>query len=913
MITIHRALALVLCVGLAHAQTVDENINLGDKFNGSISTTSDIDVLAFDGLIGESLSVTVGPAKKSELIPVVALFAVVDGAAPVLLTAQLPAKGKKAVIKNYELPSTGSYLLAFSGDVNTSGGFSVKTKSKLAKSLVKPPSAPVPGPGPEKVRVKIPVRPGSELTAVIGPGKKSLAVPGTPTLRDPDNKLVDISAFMATKGAKTTLKKIPLDVFGVYTLDVVNVGESGEIVIKAKVKKPKIKKRSLTEYEFGGELVITPDVLYVNAATEIVATIALGDENTDPTDVSLVKFVNGVETDVSPLFDDGILGGNGDEIEADNIFTARIATTPSASEKGVVEYAARVGRLGKLDDVRSAPSTVLIADHLTNGEINDAINTQKTQQAKIDQAVQNGNLANVLASVKNQLQNDPDVAQVGFSNDGLGLWVVYESGIPAVLYAWENDVKGGVSDAELGRSVLDPHYDAFTPETTPLSPHPIADALAAWRATQPTTTHAMSVTKNVVGSNKVRAIAAQHWDWGDDDDIPAMAQTLIDDKCFDVTYTKYAAEGTGTVEDFKDLSDYGLVLISSHGDSFFQDLDDILGTIFSYEGPNGQVIVHSNMAITAGNIDTYEDDILKGRIVLWGDQYGMAPSFFRKYSGKMPNSIVYTSICRGAYNGTLANAFIGKGAAAFLSYTDYVAVAFCEDNGPPLLDKLLEPEKTLDDAFVAGIKENDKDPAEFKLFGDKTVALDPREVKNGGFEDGTAGWTKNGDARSVPSLAGYNPTSGKLLGVISTGLGFTTASGSFSQTVCLPEDVSFLAFDWIFFSEEFLEFCGSVFQDTFEVRMTDLEGGGSSQLFITFVDDLCGPPGPNGTYNNSDVKPVSASFDQGDVYTTGWKVAVVSVPISMVGKKVKIEFSASDVGDSIYDTAIGLDRIELIK
>jgi len=53
------------------------------------------------------------------------------------------------------------------------------------------------------------------------------------------------------------------------------------------------------------------------------------------------------------------------------------------------------------------------------------------------------------------------------------------------------------------------------------------------------------------------------------------------------------------------------------------------------------------------------------------------------------------------------------------------------------------------------------------------------------------------------------------MALISTGLGFTTAAGSIAQPVCLPPlppgaTTWTLSYDWNFFSEEFLEFCGSI-------------------------------------------------------------------------------------------------------
>lgn len=932
-----RALVFVLLSGFVAAQTVDGNLNLGDRFDGNVSSPNDVDVVEFDGLAGELVTITVGPGKKSKLVPSIAIFLQPEGDGEALLqVAAEPTKGKKVAIKNFALQETGRYTLAITGAEGSVGTFRAKTKSKLPKELVKPASAPAPDIDPDAVRVEFSARAGSALNAVVRPGKKSPATPGAPVLKAPSGKQVDLAPFTKQKGTKTTLKKVPLEEFGVYTLEVGNDGPAGEILVATKVLKPKLKKQKLTEYEFGGALLIQPDVLYVGENDDVVVTIALGDANTDTGDVTLVRLEeDGTQTDVTPLFDDGILGQQGDEIEGDNVFSVRIDgndVDELLDAEGLTSFSVRVGRKGKLGDVLAPAATVLVAEHLSDAEIADVMATQTAHQASIDAAVQNDMLPAVLAQVESDLLADPDVAEVGYSDDGRGLWVLYESGISGLLYTWEDGTKGGgrtlpagaakkqpdavgPSGVE-GRLVDGPHYDAYTPSLTKLTGgDALTDAIQLWKqSTLPQVAKGSAATDNLVRSNKVRAIAAQYWDWGEGDDIPAMAQTLIDDKCFEVEYTKYGAEGAGNVEDFKNLSDYGLVLLSSHGDSFYQFLSKPWKAIFGFEGASSQVVVHSNMKATEANVKTYENDLRKGRLVLWYGDYGMTPSFFRTYAGKMPNSIIYTSICRGAYNNTLAKAFLDKGSAAFLSYSDYVAVAFCEANGPALLEKLLMPDMTLDDAFTPGITEVDDDPAEFRLFGDKTVALGANQLHNGGFEDGTAAWDEVGDARAVPSLAGFGPTAGNLMGIISTGLGFTTSSGTFSQTLCLPDDAEYLIFDWIFFSEEFIEYCGSQYQDTFEVRMTDLEGGaGTATLFFTMVDSLCGPVNGQGDFLAKDLIKINASFDQGDVWTTGWRSSAVDVPMTMAGRKVRIDFFSSDVGDSIYDTAIGLDRIEITR
>ncbi|RLC55603.1 MAG: hypothetical protein DRI30_07310 [Chloroflexi bacterium] len=111
-----------------------------------------------------------------------------------------------------------------------------------------------------------------------------------------------------------------------------------------------------------------------------------------------------------------------------------------------------------------------------------------------------------------------------------------------------------------------------------------------------------------------------------------------------------------------------------------------------------------------------------------------------------------------------------------------------------------------------------------------------------------------------------------------------------------------MKFSWNFFSEEFLEWCYLGFDDTFSVSACDVgDPAGSCSSFNTSVDILCAAGG---------LTPSDISFDQGDVYDTGWISQSVDIS-ALAGKKVELKIFSSDVGDSIYDTAILVDAISI--
>lgn len=648
-----------------------------------------------------------------------------------------------------------------------------------------------------------------------------------------------------------------------------------------------------------GLLEVLPDVVYVGQSKTLTARIALTGVKVGG-GVELAATAGGSETVLTTMTDDGNLA-NGDEIDGDGIYTGTVpflAATPGPIGLRAVIHL----KNGKT--ARSEIFRLIAAEPLSDADLNEILAEQDSMETLLAQGVATDTLPAKIAAIEAQLALDPDVADFGRSDGEKGLWIVYTTGVAGVVYAPESLEKSGSAPTALAPRARDrrapdtgpglPPYSSFLAEPPVDAGSDSGSGLVTFAAAPP---------KNEVKSNKVFAIAAQFFDWGNNDDIPEMVTKLQNNGCFDVTYKTYNSKGSGSVEDFKGLGSYGVVLISSHGDSFYNGLLTLWKDKFKWNGPFGQVVLHSNMQVTTANKVTYQDDLQAGRLVLWGKNYGILPSFISRYSGKFPNSLIYMSICRGTWNGTMANAFTGAGAGSYLGYSDYVAVSFCKSHGPPLLDTLLLPDKTLADAFTPGQVETDADPAEFILYGAEDLALSSGQLQDGSFESGSIAqaWSPSGDARIIGGLGPYGPSQGSRIGIISTGLGFTVSSGSIAQNFCLPAGTSTLEFDWAFLSEEFLEYCNDIYQDTFTVRISEVGNpGNTAVLFNTFVDDLC-----------DEVSAESVSFDQGDVYGTGWRSKKAEIPASLAGKKVRLSFECSDVGDSIYDTAILIDDIKV--
>jgi hypothetical protein len=147
------------------------------------------------------------------------------------------------------------------------------------------------------------------------------------------------------------------------------------------------------------------------------------------------------------------------------------------------------------------------------------------------------------------------------------------------------------------------------------------------------------------------------------------------------------------------------------------------------------------------------------------------------------------------------------------------------------------------------------------------------------------------------------------MGIISTGLGFTTSSGSISQSICIPAGKTTLSFKYNFLSEEFKKYCNSSYQDYFAVSIDS--GNGSVTLFSKNIDDLCGDvtEAEGIHFDQPPPDPEDPDPTEDGVWMTDWTTVTLDIS-AYAGKSVTITFACGDVGDSVFDTAVLLDEIK---
>ena len=678
--------------------------------------------------------------------------------------------------------------------------------------------------------------------------------------------------------------------------------------------------------DFTTPLQLSNDVLYVGEVPiQTIATVGTLNNN-----VPIITLQNEAGETLADLVDNGVLP---DEIQGDAIYTGAFAA--AVTEVGNTCYRAWV------EDSTSATysselSCIWGANHYDSEQVSKSVGIANFSETFIDEAIGGGaSLDEAAESALMELNEMENVAVAGATGDG-GIWWVDENGIPGLHHPIIEGSKSGIRTraAVVGAA-----------------PMQKADFRATYYASnklnRPTLKAGNFATKNsaaygqaMLGAakdhgNRIKSTRAVIFSpfisnplfsaansFGLTDDYFSVWQTIANsNSCALNADTEYLNNGSMgiTLDNFKNLSAYGYIHFSTHGDNYYRGLlslwQDVWGPNNFLQGSLSIVALYTGLRLpqdpATGEyiLGAYENDLQAKRLVLGpGGTVVILPSFFSHYLSALPNSLVSLSACRTMYNNSMAQAFLSKGAGAVMGYDDYVLSTYAQNTTNTILTDMLNNDSHFGDAVTLaktthGANDGSSEPAALLTTGANDLQLSLGTFENLGFEEGTlTPWVRTGDGRVISQLGSTVPVEGSFTGIVSTGLGFTTDSGSLAQTGCFAGDSTALKFSWNFFSEEFLEWCDTGFDDTFSVSACDVgDPAGSCSSFNTSVDILCAAGG---------LTPSDISFDQGDVYDTGWISQSVDIS-ALAGKKVELKIFSSDVGDSIYDTAILVDAISI--
>lgn len=630
--------------------------------------------------------------------------------------------------------------------------------------------------------------------------------------------------------------------------------------------------------EFEGVPSASPEALFAGTASSVtVHQKILANPDLDPATIEVVQVADdGTITPLSPLEDKGNRQ-LGDDLPGDDVYSGLMGVKAGDGSTAPQRFRVRARSKANPDSVAWSPIlTIPRVEHATPEALEAAVALANEARDLFTNMTAGGadtadalHEARLLAAAKG-------ARATGLSTGGLAAWWVTEDGLLGGLLGYDQTTRRGGNGASR--------------PTAPALPHPIVktatpSALSDWHE---------------IGSRRSIVLAP----YFSDQEATQVDAMLRGSQCPLYEVETYVGEDA-SAERFKQLEEYGLILIASHGDSLFQSTGDAYQPAWSWQSTGGQAVVLTATKLTDANLRNWELDLRLGRMAVFPEGVaGILPTYFAQHSVRLPESVVYVGSCGSATGSSLATALMDRGAGAVLGYDGYVDSTFAGEMGAGLFTKLLAGQ-TLGQAFTPVTQSDGQ--ASFAFTGDDAMTIATGPLVNGSFEvqsgvlASVSGFTVAGDGRIIGRFGDTTPKDGVRMALVSTGLGLTTQSGSFAQPVCLPPlppgaTKLTLEYWWKFYSEEFLNFCGSQYQDYFSVTF------GDASLQSTKIDDLCPDP------ELADCLDVA--FDQGHVRCIPWRKQTVDLT-PYAGTTATLTFAAGDVGDSAFDTVILVDGVTI--
>ncbi len=592
------------------------------------------------------------------------------------------------------------------------------------------------------------------------------------------------------------------------------------------------------------------------------------------------------DTMVIQLKDDGEYSESGDDLPNDNIFSGKV--TLSSDSEVLFDYYAVAG-----DDASATSQIVSICfiNKLTTEELNDIEIVDARIQAELFEC---GTYDQMDMDQRKQKAQDilKDLEKEGLIEKGS---IVYDAASYSYSFQYQCGVCGSVifKDWPVAEEISDSATSngVYSVSTTNMSNQlslDLGDAVILWSFNQA---------------------------WDDSSFRKPYYEEV--EKKWDKAGLDTTVIWNTTVEHYKKLSGYEVILFSGHGTYM----------TYKYEGKETTCssLILRHQSSTEQN-RSYSADLIQFRIglcsVRGGVMYAILPNFFEHYynRGDLDDSFIFAENCEfrgknGKENARIPNALRNASAEAVIGFHNSVMAKYSRHLATYFVDCLIEG-KSAGDAYDAALKKYGKDdyfesredygPTAYPLFaGDRKAYLVKEGLENGSFEaaSGLGKWMMIGDVRVLTKLGPLGPTDQKRMAILTTGIGSAeekyldgTEGSVLTQTFKMPANAKTLTFSYDMVSEEPHEYVGSQYDDTFIVRLVTASGTyeitkkSINTATWTAIEDIDFSGGDNTTYHTTWIE---INFDLS----------------AYAGQIVTLEFVVYDKGDSVYDTAVLLDNI----
>ena len=359
-----------------------------------------------------------------------------------------------------------------------------------------------------------------------------------------------------------------------------------------------------------------------------------------------------------------------------------------------------------------------------------------------------------------------------------------------------------------------------------------------------------------------------------------------------------------TVEHFKDIARFGVVILSSHGVVL-----------------NGEPTVVLSRRHSPEEIEVLRKDINSGALILdAGGTLCIGPKFITRYNDTTGgDGYINLGLCQGIMREGLADALLSAGFAGVTGFTDNVGNDYAYDCSGSMVESMLSGQ-SFKEAYASTVaKLGEQDPKGNARFvmrmrddvddfyissaagGSFTPSLG---IRNGDFSLGNKYWELLGGYTGIiPTLSGLSPVSGQLMAMVGTGFGgggFDTEA-RLVQQITVPQRAMTLSFHYDFISEHpHATGAPDSALDRFRVFLVDSDGS-ETPLVQERADTLLWAPISSDIFGGAE-----------QAYHTGWRRIECDIPEQLAGRRVDLVFLVEEEdANCSYDSGILLDDIAL--
>lgn len=406
-------------------------------------------------------------------------------------------------------------------------------------------------------------------------------------------------------------------------------------------------------------------------------------------------------------------GGDGDDLAGDGVFGC--TTTLTEATRGTLALVATATANGM--PIVSSVLRMYVGAPPTDGDV-DALFATTTQAGALwsQNATALGDTVDARIATVRALQALPGVDDAAIAANGLDVGFVMASGLagslmlsPRVADAAPTARAGGAAS-----SLVAPAAALSRAATR------VANAAAADTCPPPKERH-------LVGSTKALVWDAGYFPGPTQSEGPFIGARLASMCPFqpgDVTQT---GGPQCDVASLANLTQYDTMAFVSHGVLDWFDRPSLVTT----------------QVVNAQTAPAFKADVQLGRLLPTINPIAntltlaATPTFVADLPGRFHDALVYGGFCWSDLRGSLAAAFLAKGAATFFGYDSTVSTGFAARSGVALFDGLVTKQQTTGESFAAvtpkvdpyrrplgvrGVTAARKPPARFRIEGDHDLA-----------------------------------------------------------------------------------------------------------------------------------------------------------------------------------------------